>query len=66
MPSAAIASFHYSPDRQKLFVRFQNGGEYVYSDVPDAVHRAFREAQSKGRFFQTKIRDRYPYDRLDS
>jgi hypothetical protein len=66
MPSTAIERIHYREGDHALFVRFRNGGEYVYADVPREVHRAFVQAPSKGRFFQAKIRDRYRFDRLDS
>ncbi|MCE3288312.1 MAG: hypothetical protein K0R83_324 [Caulobacter sp.] len=65
MPSAAIERIRYKENHGKLFVRFRNGGEYVYVGVPGEVHRSFVEAPSKGRFFQAEIRDRYPYNRLD-
>jgi len=29
------------------------------------VHRSFVDADSKGRFFQAEIRDRYPYNRFE-
>lgn len=64
--STAIRDIRYDDDRQKLFVTFVNGGEYVYVGVPGEVHRSFVEADSQGRFFIAEIRDRFPYNRLDS
>ncbi|NBB13922.1 KTSC domain-containing protein [Caulobacter sp. SLTY] len=64
-PSTAIAKIRYKPTHGKLFVRFREGGEYVYVGVPGEVHRSFVEAESKGQFFQAEIRDRYPYNRVD-
>ena len=64
--STAIQEIDYDEDRAKLLVRFASGEWYVYVGVPGEVHRSFREADSKGRFFQAEIRDRYPYNRLDS
>jgi KTSC domain-containing protein len=64
--SAAISEIDYDAARSKLLVRFQSGERYVYVGVPDEVHRSFIEAPSKGRFFQSKIRDRYPFNRLDA
>ncbi len=64
--SAAIADIDYDPDRAKLLVRFVSGEHYVYVGVPGEVHRSFVEADSKGRFFQSQIRDRYPYNRVDA
>ena len=63
--SAAISEIDYDAERTKLLVRFMSGERYVYVGVPGEVHRSFVEADSKGRFFQLKIRDRYPFNRLD-
>lgn len=64
--SAAIREIDYDEERSKLLVRFQSGERYVYVGVPGEVHRSFLEADSKGRFFQAEIRDRYPYNRLEN
>lgn len=64
--STAIQEIDYDAERAKLLVRFASGESYVYVGVPGEVHRSFLEADSKGRFFQAEIRDRYPYNRLDS
>lgn len=64
--STAISDIRYEDERQKLFVRFEGGDEYVYVGVPGEVHRSFVAADSKGRFFVSEIRDRFPYNRLDS
>ena len=63
--SAAIRDIDYDAERAKLVVCFASGERYVYVGVPGEVHRSFCEADSKGRFFQSRIRDRYPYNRLD-
>ena len=65
MPSTAIRRFSYEPETRTLFVTFVSGQDYLYEDVPAEVARGFREAASKGRFFQTKIRDRFAYRRLE-
>jgi hypothetical protein len=64
--STAISEIDYDAERAKLLVRFASGERYVYVGVPAEVSRAFVEADSKGRFFQLKIRDRYPFNKLDS
>ena len=64
--STAISEIDYDAERTKLLVRFVSGERYVYVGVPAEVCRSFVEADSKGRFFQLKIRDRYPFNRLDS
>ncbi|HYD46320.1 MAG TPA: KTSC domain-containing protein [Phenylobacterium sp.] len=64
--STAIREIDYDDAHEKLFVRFESGDRYVYVGVPGEVHRSFVEADSKGRFFAYEIRDRYPYNKLDS
>jgi lysyl-tRNA synthetase class 2 len=63
--STAIREIDYDAERAKLVVCFSSGERYVYVGVPGEVHRSFCESESKGRFFQRQIRDRYPYNRLD-
>lgn len=64
--STAIREIDYDAERAKLLVQFVSGERYVYVGVPAEVCRSFVEADSKGRFFQLQIRDRYPFNRLDS
>ena len=59
MPSSVIRFFRYASDRRELTVTFVSGRVYVYEDVPDEVAAAFKNARSKGAFFNRQIRDRY-------
>jgi len=63
--SSAISEIDYDAERAKLLVRFTSGERYVYVGVPAEVCRSFAEADSKGRFFQLQIRDRYPFNRIE-
>jgi lysyl-tRNA synthetase class 2 len=63
--SSAIRAIDYDRGLRRLQVTFVSGDRYVYRGVSGEVHRAFCEAESKGRFFQMRIRDRYPYARLN-
>jgi KTSC domain len=64
--STAISEIDYDAERAKLLIRFKSGERYVYVGVPDDVHRSFVKADSKGRFFQFHVRDRYPFNRLET
>jgi KTSC domain len=65
MPSTTIRRFGYDPDRQILSVWFvPSGHRYDYEAVPPALVAAFRQAGSKGRFFNAHIRDRFAYRRI--
>ena len=61
MPSSVIRRFVYCPDSFHLWVEFTSGRRYVYSDVPQEVADTFRSAFAKGVYFNTRIRDHYPY-----
>lgn len=62
--STAIRTIDYDPRGKRLRVTFVSGERYAYAGVPAEVYRAFLEADSKGRFFQAQIRDRYPFEKL--
>ncbi len=63
--SSSIEAVGYDSDNQVLYVRFLNSGKtYVYYDVDEPVHREFLQADSKGRYFGSNIRNHYQYDKL--
>jgi hypothetical protein len=62
MPSTSIRKTQYDPATRTLSVWFvTSGNRYDYQDVPAETYAAFRQAFSKGRFFNQFIRDRYRY-----
>jgi hypothetical protein len=61
MPSSVIRRFVYDEMEENLWVEFTTGRRYVYSNVPQEVADAFRGAFAKGAYFNTRIRDRFPY-----
>lgn len=64
MPSSVIRRFSYDEPQRRLRVTFTSGDVYDYSGVPPEVAAGFRAAFSKGRFFASDIRDRYPFERV--
>ena len=44
-----------------MWVEFTTGRRYVYLGVPDDVAKTFRTAFAKGVYFNTRIRDSFPY-----
>jgi hypothetical protein len=46
-------------DAGELFVKFRDGGTYVYFVVPEAVFQAFMAADSMGRFLNQEIKPYY-------
>lgn len=62
MPSTAIRNLRYEPSTRTLSVWFvPTGDHYDYEAVEPEVYAAFKASSSKGRFFNTFIRDRYRY-----
>lgn len=58
--SSLIRRALYDPDRRELDLLLEGGRRYVYSGVPGAVADAFRQASSKGRFYNASIRNCFP------
>lgn len=59
MPSSVIQSIDYEIVHSRLTVTFTTGRAYEYYMVPVAIASAFRNALSKGTFFNKRIRDKY-------
>jgi lysyl-tRNA synthetase class 2 len=63
--SSNIEGYLYLTDRRVLLIAFKSGGTYAYEDVPSWVDIGFRDAPSKGKFFQSDIKDKYVVSKLD-
>lgn len=59
MPSTVIQAFDYDETHNRLTVTFTTGRVYEYYLVPPAIAAGFKEAFSKGTFFNKRIRDKY-------
>jgi hypothetical protein len=57
--SRSLRSVGYDADRKVLEAEFVNDGVYQYLRVPGAMYTALMTAESKGAFFNRRIRDRY-------
>ncbi len=66
MPSTVVRRFTYDPRSETLDVEFVSGRRYRYSGVPAAVADSFAGAFSKGRFFNSHIRDNFRCRELDA
>ncbi len=58
--STVIRGAWYLPERRQLDLLFTSGRRYVYSGVPMGIASRFAEAESKGRFYNLEIRNRFP------
>jgi hypothetical protein len=61
MPSTVIKRFDYRPERGELEILFTTGRRYLYHGVPPDAADRLRAAFSKGRHFNSRIRDHYRY-----
>ena len=61
--SSNILTATYFPKRNKLYIAFKRGGVYSYTNINEEFYIEFETAESQGKFFVSKIRnkDKYPY-----
>jgi hypothetical protein len=64
--SSVVAEIGYDLSEQMLEVKFRSGRTYRYFGVPSSVHDEFLLCESKGRYFNERVRDAYRFDQDDS
>lgn len=62
--SKMLASVAYDAEKQILHLRFRTGDVYRYFEFSGEEYQAFLNAESRGRYFLSHIRDRFRYERL--
>ena len=62
--SSNIVSIGYDSATETLEVEFAKTGIYQCYNVPESIHQQFMEADSKGAFLNSHIRNAYPYSRV--
>ncbi len=63
--SSTLAAIAYERSTLTLGVRFERGYEYLYFSVPENVYLELRSADSKGRYFNARIRNAgYTFQRV--
>lgn len=65
MTNQVISGAWYLENRRELDLLFPGGQRYRYANVPASTARDFAEAESKGIFFNQRIRNRFPCRLLD-
>lgn len=60
--STSLSAVGYEPETGTLEIEFNSGSVYQYFNVPEEIYLNLLEAESKGRFFQTDIRNIYAYE----
>ena len=64
MPSTVIDHFSYDSDKNCLIITFLSGNVYSYKDVPEKVYKQMKASQSKGKYFNHIIKDKYSFEKL--
>ncbi len=59
--STTLREVAYQRDQQLLILTFVSGAVYEYAAVPENVAQELIDAESKGRYFNDRIRDRYRF-----
>jgi 3-hydroxy-3-methylglutaryl CoA synthase len=62
--SKLLASAAYDAGKHILYLRFGSGEVYRYFEYPAEQYREFLDAESRGRYFLSNIRNRFRYQRL--
>ena len=56
----------HDPPQALLQLSFRNGTSYQYSDVPAEVYDQLLLAESKGKYFNLHIRNRYAFTKISA
>jgi hypothetical protein len=62
--SSVIRSIGFDSDTSTLEVEFNNGAVWQYLGFPESDWYAFRNSESKGKFFNKEIKNHYSESRI--
>ena len=62
--SSSLANAAYDASRKLLEIEFRDRSLYRYTEVPSAAYAELLQARSKGQYFNTHIRNKYPSIRI--
>ena len=62
--SSHILSAEYDDENQEMFIEFDNGSRYRYSNVDSVVFTAFMDSPSKGNYLHKVIKQVCPCEKL--
>ena len=54
--SSNIAKVNYIPVKNYMFIFFNNGLVYSYSNITEELYKKFEDSESQGKFFITEIK----------
>lgn len=62
--SSAINTAEYIYESEVMTVYFNNGGIYEYSHIPKFYWRGLYESKSKGKFLNSFVFGRFPFNKI--
>jgi hypothetical protein len=62
--SSMVKYGEYDPNTMELTITFQNGIQYVYTDIEEFVAKEFFAADSNGKYFNENIKKNYKFNKL--
>jgi hypothetical protein len=62
--SKLLASSAYDAEKHTLYLRFRSGEIYRYFEFSKEQYQSFLDAESRGRYFLSLIRNQFQYERL--
>jgi len=62
--SSLLRFVYYNPKTRTLHLLFQSNRYYIYKDVSYYTYRRLMTSESKGQFFNSRIRDKYKYEQI--
>ena len=64
LESKLLAASAFDEGKRVLYLRFRSGEVYRYFEFPEDQYRELLEAESRGRYFLSNIRNQFRYQRL--
>lgn len=65
MPSSVIKHFSYDADTHTLKIIFITNIVYLYKNVPEKIYKLLKASGSKGRYFNSQIKDKFQFQKLE-
>ncbi len=62
--STTFSSVGYDAESQILEIEFNHDGVYQYAGVPEWEYEGLMNSGSKGQYFNSNIKDKYPCGKL--
>jgi hypothetical protein len=64
--STVMTSIRYDSEARALDITFTSGETYRYSNVPRDIYAALLDAESKGEFFNDRVKDVFSFTKVGS